>query len=94
MTFGLLDICCYCGDEFVVILGELHKSKDESTSQAQVVAEKIRASLSEPYYLTLHQSGMPDSIIEYHCSASIGAVVFAIHEANQNDVFKWADDAA
>lgn len=41
------------GDEFVVILGELGTDENGSAAQASIVAEKIRVSLAEPYYLTL-----------------------------------------
>ena len=82
------------GDEFVVLLSELHANKTESTAQAGIVAEKIRASLSEPYRLTVPQrKGMADSVVEHHCSASIGVVVFVNHEASQDEILKWADAA-
>jgi diguanylate cyclase (GGDEF)-like protein len=34
-----------------------------------------------------------DTIVEHQCSASIGVVVFANHEASPDDLIKWADDA-
>ncbi|HOE40693.1 MAG TPA: PAS domain S-box protein, partial [Rhodoferax sp.] len=40
------------GDEFVVVLGELDVDSAESRAQAQVIAEKILASLSAPYVMT------------------------------------------
>jgi diguanylate cyclase (GGDEF)-like protein len=81
------------GDEFVVLLSDLSADRAESISQATLVAEKIRASLSEPYRLTLSQEGSSDTSVEHRCSASIGVVVFVGNEASQADVLKWADAA-
>lgn len=80
------------GDEFVVLLGELDVKKDTATEQARVIAEKIRASLATPYVLHVPpQKGTVDSVVEHHCSASIGVVVFVNHEVSQSEVLKWAD---
>ncbi len=81
------------GDEFVVLLGELDDDKALSTEQARAVAEKIRASLSQPYRLVLTRDGKADSVVEHRCSASIGGVVFVNHDASQEDILKWADAA-
>jgi len=83
----------YGGDEFVVMLGDLDKDKAESTQQARAVAEKIRASLAQPYRLNITDFGAADHIITHHASASIGVVVFVNHEVNPEDVLKWADKA-
>jgi diguanylate cyclase (GGDEF)-like protein/PAS domain S-box-containing protein len=81
------------GDEFAVILNELDADKTESTSQAEIIAEKIRIALSEPYLLTIKQEGMAVSIVEHHCTASIGLTLFINHEASQADILSWADTA-
>ena len=81
------------GDEFVVMLGDLTADKAESTSQAEIVAEKIRISLSEPYLLTMKREGKADTTIEHHCTASIGVALFIGHEASQDNILKWADAA-
>ncbi len=81
------------GDEFVVMLGELHTDRSESTEQAHVVAEKVRTSLAAPYQLTVTLAGQPDTTVEHHCSASIGVVVFANHESTQANILQWADAA-
>jgi diguanylate cyclase (GGDEF)-like protein len=57
------------------------------------VAEKIRASLAEPYRLTVAQPGKQEKSVEHHCSTSIGVVLFVNHEASQTDLMKWADAA-
>ncbi|MDQ6992637.1 MAG: diguanylate cyclase [Mariprofundus sp.] len=81
------------GDEFVVMLNELDQDKVASTSQAQLVAEKILNRLSAPYLLTVNHDKQPDLMVEHHCTASIGVVMFAHDQENQADVLKWADDA-
>ena len=81
------------GDEFVVMLSDLTPDKVESTSQAAIIAEKIRARLSEPYLLLIKRDGKADDAIEHRCSTSIGVVLFIGNEASQDDVLKWADAA-
>ncbi len=82
------------GDEFVVLLNKLDNDEAQSTLQAGRVAEKIRDSLSAPYRLTIKKSmENTDTTVEHTCSASIGVIVFSNHEASQDDIVKWADDA-
>ena len=81
------------GDEFVVMLGELEPDRAQSISQTAAVAEKIRASLAAPYQLTVTHAGHPDSLVEHHCSASIGVVVFSNHEASLAEILQRADAA-
>ena len=80
------------GDEFVVMLSELNSDKLESISQAGHIAEKILASLSEPYLLPINPEG-GSGLVTHRCTASIGVAVFTDHEANQDDILKWADAA-
>jgi diguanylate cyclase (GGDEF)-like protein/PAS domain S-box-containing protein len=81
------------GDEFVVLLGELNSDQAASTSQAAMIAEKIRLSLVTTYQLVVRHEAQPDILVEHHCSASIGVVLFAGNETRQDDIFKWADAA-
>ena len=81
------------GDEFVVMIGELYVDEAQSTSQAEIVAEKIRNALAESYLLKIQHEGEADSAVEHHCSASIGVTLFINHEASQEDILKWADNA-
>jgi diguanylate cyclase (GGDEF)-like protein/PAS domain S-box-containing protein len=81
------------GDEFVVMLNELHEAESESTSQARLVAEKIRDALSAPYRLTPSPAHQPHSAIEHCCTASIGVVLFIHHQASQDEILKCADIA-
>jgi diguanylate cyclase (GGDEF)-like protein/PAS domain S-box-containing protein len=81
------------GDEFVVMLNELDMDKELSVARAGVVAEKIRVTLADPYLLTRKQEGGVEIMVEHHCTSSIGVVLFINHEANQEDIIKWADMA-
>lgn len=81
------------GDEFVVILNDLNMHKAESASQAEIVAEKIRTSLSAPYSLVIKQEGKADTTIEHHCTASIGVALFINHDTSPDDILKLADTA-
>jgi diguanylate cyclase (GGDEF)-like protein len=81
------------GDEFLVVLGELDVDRAESSVEAGLVAEKIRTSLAEPYLLAIKGDGIVDAVVEHHCTASIGVVVFIDHEKSQGDLLKWADSA-
>lgn len=81
------------GDEFVVLLGELHLDRSLATEQARIVAEKIRISLAAPYKLTVVQTEQQDTVVEHHCHASIGVVVFASNEASHDEILRLADAA-
>ncbi len=81
------------GDEFVVMLSHLHAEEAASGSQATAVAEKIRASLSEPYLLTIIRDGKVEAMVEHHCTVSIGVALFIEQDASQDDILKWADKA-
>lgn len=80
------------GDEFVVTLSELDADKAASIAHADIVAERIRATLAYPYRLTISQDGSAEGIVEHHCTASIGVVVFNYH-ADLEDILRWADMA-
>jgi diguanylate cyclase (GGDEF)-like protein/PAS domain S-box-containing protein len=81
------------GDEFVVMISELDAGKEESAAQAQVIAEKIRCTLSEPYLLTIETAGKAERTVEHRCSVSLGVAFFISHEASQEEILKWADEA-
>jgi diguanylate cyclase (GGDEF)-like protein len=81
------------GDEFVVALGDLVLDDAESTSQASIIAEKIRFSLAETYQLVIKHNGDEDVIVEHHCTSSIGVVVFNDYQLSLDDVLKRADAA-
>lgn len=81
------------GDEFVVMLGALQADLDTSLAQVQIIAEKIRLALSEPYQLSVSHVGLPAVTVTHRCSASIGVAVFDGHEGDEESVLKWADTA-
>ncbi len=72
------------GDEFMVLLPELNQDPSEASYEASIVAEKLRKSLSEPYYLKGHH---------YHTTPSIGIVIFPFGDETGDDVLKHADTA-
>ncbi len=81
------------GDEFVVMLSALDIDQDESARQALSVAEKIRVSLGEPYFIRVNSLTGVESTIEHHCTASIGAVLFHNQDTSEDNLIKWADMA-
>ncbi len=85
------------GDEFVVMLRALDLDLVQSTENVRRVAEKIRACLAEPYLLTAEPhgdlAGDLNTTMTHHCTASIGVVMLADHQASQTEVMQWADAA-
>jgi diguanylate cyclase (GGDEF)-like protein/PAS domain S-box-containing protein len=81
------------GDEFVVILSELHVDQAESIAQASAVAEKIRGKLEKPYVLQFKQEGKADVTVEHCCTSSIGVALFVNEDTSQDDILKRADVA-
>ncbi|WP_299195915.1 GGDEF domain-containing protein [uncultured Amphritea sp.] len=80
------------GDEFVVLLSELHIDMALSIKQALSVAEKIRASLALPYILRREHEGAVTTM-EHHCTASIGLTLFGMNERCEEKILKAADKA-
>ncbi|MDH4286788.1 MAG: EAL domain-containing protein, partial [Gallionella sp.] len=72
------------GDEFVVLLEEVDSNAEEASQKAALIAEKIRAALSEPYLLKKH---------EYLSSPSIGVCLYRGNEESVDDLLKHADMA-
>jgi diguanylate cyclase (GGDEF)-like protein/PAS domain S-box-containing protein len=72
------------GDEFVVVLETLSANTAEAANQAELVAEKIRANLIEPYQLKAHN---------HHTTPSIGLVLFKGYQVSFDDLLKYADTA-
>jgi diguanylate cyclase (GGDEF)-like protein len=81
------------GDEFVVMISDLHTDWKESLSQARIIAEKIRFSLSEIYQLAKRHSDGPDVTVTHQCTASIGVAIFMKHDGSSEDIIHWADTA-
>ena len=72
------------GDEFVVVLEELSHQMDEAATQTELVAEKIRNALGQPYLLEEY---------ECHTTPSIGISLFRGHLDSMEDLLKHADVA-
>jgi len=72
------------GDEFVVMLESLSDSMEEAASHAEVVGEKIVASLGQTYHLSGY---------EHHSSASIGIAMFLGCNDVAEELLKRADMA-
>jgi len=82
------------GDEFVVLLGELDIDENGSTAQANIVAEKIRTTLAEPYFLALQKKEkLKHIVVEHHCTSSIGVTLFADHQESHENLLRDADIA-
>ena len=78
-------------DEFVVMLNELTREKTQSVTQAHIIAEKIRAALTDSYPIIIRHEKTEDTIDEYNCEISMGVVVFVNDNKSRDDVLDWAE---
>ena len=96
------------GDEFVVVLNQLHNDLEYSIETARRIADKMRAALALPYLLSRSSSdGAPElkranrkerypsdaSDIVYQGGTSIGVVMFLGDQIGQLELFARADQA-
>ena len=72
------------GDEFVVLLTELSEDSEEAVTDVQMLAEKIRLQIGEPYSIESH---------ELHVSASIGIALFPYDDESPDVILRQADTA-
>lgn len=72
------------GDEFVIVLEMLSANQEDAAGQAELVAEKIKVALNNPYQLKDYF---------HHSTSSIGIVVFRGHQESLDNVLKYADTA-
>jgi diguanylate cyclase (GGDEF)-like protein len=72
------------GDEFVVLLQDLSETPEDAAAQAKTVAEKILATIHQPYLLDGR---------ECRSSSSIGITVFGNPQDSTNEVLQQADIA-
>lgn len=72
------------GDEFVVVLEELHQDSGLAAAQAESAAEKIRQVLNQPIVL---------DNIDYESSGSIGITLFSEEPTGIDELLKRADMA-
>lgn len=81
------------GDEFVVLIPELANTQLDATTTALAIAEKIRATLSEPYALETSPLESATVGITHQCTVSLGVLIFANDATPADDLLKWADAA-
>jgi diguanylate cyclase (GGDEF)-like protein len=70
------------GDEFVVMLEGLSEHSEEAATQAEIVGEKIVATLNQPYLLAGY---------EHRSTPSIGVTLFGGHQNAIDELLKQAD---
>jgi len=70
------------GDEFVVMLTDLAQDAAEAANEAQLVAEKIRVTVSAPYQLRGTES---------HSTPSVGVTLFTGHTPSMEELLRQAD---
>ena len=80
------------GDEFVVVISKLDGDEQECIEQSRNLAEKIRASLAETYWLSADSSGSTKMIIHHDIQVSIGIALFRNNSAAEK-ILKYADKA-
>lgn len=90
---GTDTVARFGGDEFVVMLDGLDAGRNESIAEAEIVAEKIRRAIAEPFRVTIHKEGRGEVSTEHRCSASIGVALFIGDSVSSDDLLKRADMA-
>jgi len=79
-------VCRLGGDEFVVMLEALGQDEQHAANQAELVAEKVRLALNQPYSLNLNEA-------KFHGTTSIGLTLFRGQDASVDLLLKQADVA-
>lgn len=79
-------VCRLGGDEFVVLLEDLGPDEQHAATQAEIIAEKVRFALNQPYSLNVNGS-------KFHSTTSIGLTLFRGQEASVDMLLKQADVA-
>jgi EAL domain-containing protein (putative c-di-GMP-specific phosphodiesterase class I) len=72
------------GDEFVVVIEDLSEQDIDAAAQAEIVANKILATINLPYQLAKYK---------HHNTTSIGVTLFKGHQSEVEDLLKQADIA-
>ncbi|WP_370978952.1 putative bifunctional diguanylate cyclase/phosphodiesterase [Agaribacterium sp. ZY112] len=72
------------GDEFVVVLTELSSNMKTAILCAEDSANRLRASVAQPYY---HKE------LELHVTASVGIVMFPEEDVSVHELLRYADTA-
>ncbi len=79
-------VCRLGGDEFVVVLEGLGQDERHAANQAEIIAEKVRFELNQPYSLTINET-------QYYGTTSIGLTLFQGQDASVDMLLKQADVA-
>jgi len=79
-------VCRLGGDEFVVMLEALGQDEQHAANQAEMIAEKVRLALNQPYSLNLNEA-------KFHGTTSIGLTLFRGQDASADVLLKQADVA-
>jgi diguanylate cyclase (GGDEF)-like protein/PAS domain S-box-containing protein len=79
-------VCRLGGDEFVVMLEGLGQDEQHAATQAEMVAEKVRQALNQPYSLNHNEA-------KFHGTTSIGLTLFRDQDASVDVLLKQADVA-
>ena len=72
------------GDEFVILIRAYETSLKQASKNSGIIAEKIRSTLEQAYFIGHH---------EHHCSSSIGISLFPEKNALASELLKQADKA-
>lgn len=72
------------GDEFVVVLNGLGNDMSPAILKAEAAAERLRRSVSQPYFYT---------DLELHVTCSVGIVMFPDEDASVHELLRYADTA-
>jgi diguanylate cyclase (GGDEF)-like protein/PAS domain S-box-containing protein len=74
----------WSGDEFVILLNDLHEEEVQAAVETETFAEKLRLQLAEPYKI---------EGIAVHTTVSIGICLFGSEEDTVDEILKRADTA-
>lgn len=80
------------GDEFVVLLNDLSGAREQAIEQVRRIADKLVATLSQPYRLSAHLAGAATEV-EHRCSASMGIALIGGEEVPADRLLDQADAA-
>jgi predicted signal transduction protein with EAL and GGDEF domain len=64
-----------------------------SAALINIVAEKIRTALGNPYILKVKSDEKTEAVVEHRCTSSLGVALFLNHAVSSDDVIRWADIA-
>jgi diguanylate cyclase (GGDEF)-like protein/PAS domain S-box-containing protein len=78
------------GDEFLVMLEDLDNG-GFAAAQAEAVAVKILAALSQPYLLEVAVEGGLRNVVAHHCTSSMGISLYCGHQERADELIKRAD---